>query len=122
MAKCNTAKLTAQSSTEAELFATSLAHNTSITIKRVLEFMGENVKTIRMISDNDSIIMSNKDEYTEMRTKFVEIRLESIMDTVNTAEIVINHVAGEMNVADLLTKLAVSKVLENYRRKLMCCW
>ena len=121
-AKSSTAKLTAQSSTEAELFAASLAHNTSIMIKRVLEFMGEKVETIRMLSDSDSMIMLIKQEYTKMRTKFVGIRLESIKDTVNTGEMVINHVAGEMNVADILTKPALSKVFENHRRKLMGCW
>ena len=84
--------------------------------------MGEKVETIRMLTDSDSMIMLIKQEYTKMRTKFVGIRLESIKDTVNTGEVVINHVAGEMNVADILTKPALSKVFENHRRKLMGCW
>ena len=75
-----------------------------------------------MLSDSDSMIMLIKQEYTKMRTKFVGIRLESIKDTVNTGELVINHVAGEMNVADILTKPALSKVFENHRRIFMGCW
>ena len=91
-------------------------------IKRVFEFMGETVETIRMLSDSDCLIMLFNQEYIKMRTKFVTIRLESIKDTVNTGEMVINHVSGEMNVADILTKPALSKVFESHRQKLMGCW
>ena len=121
-AKSSTAKLAAQSITQVEMFAASLAHNTSIMINRVLEFMGDKVDIIRMLSDSHSMILLIKQEYTKMATKFVGIRLESIKDTVNTGEMVITHVAGEMNVADILTKPALSRVFENPRGKLMGCW
>ena len=93
-AKSSSANLPAQSSTETKLFAASLANNTSVMMKRVLEYMGEKAETIGMLSDSDSMIMLTKQEYTMMRTNFVGIRLESIKDTVDTGEMAINHVAG----------------------------
>ena len=113
--------MTAQSSTEAELFAASLVHDTSIMIKPVLDFMGEKVDTIRILSDNDLMIMLIKQEYTKLRTKFVWIWLESMKDKVNTGKMVTTHVAGEMNVVDILMKPALSSVFENHRQKLMGC-
>ena len=57
MGNSTTAQLTAKSSTKAHLFVLVIAHNTSIMIKRGLEFMREKVETIQMGNDSDSMIM-----------------------------------------------------------------
>ena len=90
-------------------------------IKRVLEFLGEKIDSIRKFSDSDSMIMLIKQESTKMRKKFLGIRLEWIKNTVTTGEMAITHVTREMNVADILTRPDLSRVFENDPRKLMGC-
>ena len=67
-------------------------------------------------------MMLTKHESTKMRTKFVGIRLESIKDTVNTVKMVNTHVAGIMNIVDILTMPALCNFFGNYGQKLLGCW
>ena len=93
------------SSAEAEYLALALACQEAAYIKQLLEeIFGRKLAPILIKLDNTAAEFIAKQEASSDRTKHVDIRYHFIKDMVKKHVVVLDHVPGTDNVADLFTK------------------
>ena len=81
--------------------------------------VSQNVMTL--FCDNLSAINISKNPIQHSRTKHIDIRHHFIRDLVEDKVITLEHVATELQLADLFTKALDATQFENLRGKLGIC-
>jgi hypothetical protein len=93
------------STLEAEYKALSDASRESIARSHLYEELGIHVKDIPVIySDNLGALNIAEDPTNYARTKHIDIRYHFIRDCINNNQLAVDHVPGDENPADILTK------------------
>jgi hypothetical protein len=111
-------KMTALSTTEAEIIAASEGAKELIWLKRLLsELLSDfGIKTPVSYIDNASAIKLAKNPEYHKRSKHIEVRHFYVRERYLNDDIEITHVDGRKQLADLLTK-----PIEHVRFKALCC-
>ncbi|KAI3522492.1 hypothetical protein L1887_00319 [Cichorium endivia] len=95
----------ALSSCEAEFMAATMAACQGIWLRRLLsEITGQNVPPVTLFVDNRSALDLMKNPVFHGRSKHINIRYHFIRECVENGEIVVSHVCGTKQKADILTK------------------
>ena len=98
-------ELVTKSSTEAELVAISDMSNNILWLRQMLEQMGYVQPATRILEDNVSTIALLTNRVTHRQsTRHVNMRYFFVRDRIRTGEIVVEHVPGILQVADMMTK------------------
>ena len=110
----------AMSSTEAELMAASLAALEFVFICNLLADLGfvQDRPPVLMV-DNKGVVDMSEDYVSNNRTKHIERRHLKIRELVEQGIIKVTHVAGEDNIADILTKPLGRRRFEKLRKELL---
>ncbi len=97
-------KSVALSTTEAEFIAASEAAKETIWLKRLLSEVTTLVTTPVLMVDNMSAIKLVKNPVFHKRSKHIEVRHYFVREKVDEGQLVVEHVPGDSQVADILTK------------------
>lgn len=112
-------KCVALSSCEAEFMAATAAACQSIWLRNVLsQVMEECIGPVTLYIDNKSAIDLSKNPVFHGRSKHIDIRYHFIRECVERGDIVIRHIAGEDQRADILTKPLTTIRFERMRKLL----
>ena len=113
---CRRQKLVALSTTEAELYALTEAARQASFLQSILVDLGEPEGPTQLWSDSETAIkIATKMDTSHGRTKHINVREMYVRELVAGGEIVVAHVAGSENVADILTKPLGRKAFEKHR-------
>jgi hypothetical protein len=106
----------AQSTTEAEFMASSLAANNLLWIRRFLEELGclPPGPTI-LQNDNMGAVHLSTSTYNHPKTKHIDLRVYSLREHVESGQVELKHIPGKSNVADTLTKALPRVEFERWR-------
>src|ERR1043165_5730093 len=95
----------ALSSCESEFMAATSAACQAIWLQGVLsELTGEQPKKITLLVDNKSAIQLMKNPVFHGRSKHINTRYHFIRECIENEQIQVDHISGEMQKADILTK------------------
>ncbi|KAJ0941493.1 putative RNA-directed DNA polymerase [Helianthus annuus] len=95
----------ALSSCEAEFMAASAAACQALWLRSLLsELTGMEPQTVKLLVDNESAIALMKNPVFHGRSKHIDIKFHFIRECVERSQIRVEHVSGEMQRADVLTK------------------
>lgn len=109
----------ALSSCEAEFMAATAAACQAIWLRNVLkELTGEQVPPVLIYIDNKSAIDLAKNSVFHGRSKHIDVRYHFIRECIGRGEVVVKHVSGENQKADLLTKALFAVRFERLRNLL----
>lgn len=98
-------KCVALSSCEAEFMAATMTACQGIWLRRLLaEITGQNTPPVRMFVDNKAALELMKNPVFHGRSKHIDVRFHFIRECIENGEIVVAHVDGKMQKADVLTK------------------
>lgn len=112
-------KLTAQSSTEAELIALSEAVNTTLWTRSMLEEMGFAQQQTIIYQDNQSALCMAESGKLTKRSKHIGMRFYNIKDHIESKEIQLKHISTKKMIADMLTKPLSAAEFQVNRDKVM---
>ena len=104
----------ALSTTESELIAATFAAREAIWLKRLMEEIGENIGTIRIGVDNNSVLQLIANPVFHARTKHIDVAQFFIREKVEEKEIQVERVDTTMNCADIFTKPISKTTLEKH--------
>jgi hypothetical protein len=119
--KSKVQSIVAQSSTEAEYIAVSVVCNEIIWIKRMIDFLGYKQHTTSIHVDNRSAICLAESEKDDRRTKHIDVKHHMIKDLVNSKQVVLHHIPGTANPADIFTKSETVKMFMSMRNVILKC-
>lgn len=109
----------ALSSCEAEFMAATMAACQGIWLRRLLtEITGQKVPPVTLFVDNRSALDLMKNPVFHGRSKHINTRYHFIRECVENGEIVVNHVCGTKQKADILTK-TMARVKHEEMRELI---
>lgn len=109
----------ALSTCEAEFMAATSAACQGIWLRNVLmQVTGEQLGPVVIYIDNRSAIDLAKNPVFHGRSKHIDIRFHFIRECVEQGDIVVKHVSGESQRADILTKAVVTVKFERMRKLL----
>ncbi|VVT54805.1 uncharacterized protein SAPINGB_P004271 [Magnusiomyces paraingens] len=111
-------KLTATSTTEAELIAAFSATCEAVYFRDLLEELGESQPTTVIMEDNKGVLDLIKDSKHHERTKHIDTKYMRTRDHVKAGDTRLEAVASADNVADIFTK-ALAKPQFLYLRNLL---
>ncbi|VVT44768.1 uncharacterized protein SAPINGB_P000526 [Magnusiomyces paraingens] len=111
-------KLTATSTTEAELIAAFSATCEAVYFRDLLEELGESQPTTVIMEDNKGVLDLMKDSKHHERTKHIDTKYMRTRDHVKAGDTRLEAVASADNVADIFTK-ALAKPQFLYLRNLL---
>lgn len=95
----------ALSSCEAEFMAATTTACQGIWLRKLLtEITGQHIPPVTMYVDNKSALELMKNPVFHGRSKHIDIRFHFIRECVENGEIVVNHIDGKVQKADMLTK------------------
>jgi len=118
--KSNKQKLTAKSSTEAELIALSDALSQVIWSRNFLEDLGHKMEPATILQDNlSTIAMVKNGSPTSHRTRHINIRFFFAKDRVDQGEIKIEYCPTQEMMADLFTKPLQGALFVKLRNAMM---
>lgn len=119
--KTKPTELTCQSSAEAEYQALVLGSNESTWLTQGLRFVSgaSKIPTPLFLVDNMSAIDIALKDGLSGRTKHFDVRLHVIRDRVKAKTLVVKHVKGELQLADVLTKPVEKRVMDRIRPLLL---
>lgn len=119
-AKSEKQKLTAKSSTEAEIIATSDHSSPMLGLKGLLEAQGYKCAPVIIEQDNQScMLMLNRGRSDSGKTKHIDIRYFYLKDRIDNGEVTLKYVPTENMVSDFLTKPLQGALFLKLRAKLM---
>ena len=119
--KSKVQSIVAQYSTEAEYIAVSVVCNEIVWIKRVLDFLGYSQHTTSIHVDNRSAICLAESEKDDRRTRHIDVKYHLIKGLVNSKQIVLHHISGTDNPADMFTKSETVKMFMSMRNVILKC-
>ena len=119
--KSKVQSIVAHSSTEAEYIAVSVVCNEIVWIKRVLDFLGYSQHTTSIHVDNRSAICLAESEKDDRRTRHIDVKYHLIKGLVNSKQIVLHHISGTDNPADMFTKSETVKMFMSMRNVILKC-
>ena len=105
---------TAVDTPAAELFAASTAAAKIVSIKGVLQFLSFGVlghEQVPLWCDNDATLLVSKEATSIKRLAYVARRCKFMQELHEEQEILLKHVPGTRNPADLMTKYLETKML-----------
>jgi hypothetical protein len=85
-------------------------------MKHVLEDLGESVNTIQLLGDSRSAQVVA--ESGSKRAKYIDIRYHHMQEQIRAGEICLEHVSGDENTADILTKPLPKHLFHKHRKNL----
>jgi hypothetical protein len=98
-------KIVVKSSTEAELVATSDSANQAFHMRRFIIAQGHDDKPVTIYQDNLSCMaLIAKGKASSEKTRHMSIRYFWVKERVDQGEVVLEHLATELMVANILTK------------------
>jgi hypothetical protein len=109
----------AQSSSEAEYIAVSVASNEVIWLKRLLADVGRRQFTTIIYEDNSSAINISNKPKDDKRTRHILIKYHLIKERVANKDIKLVKIDGKQNPADLFTKPEDAITFKRMRRFIM---
>ena len=118
LAKSRKQRLTAKSSTQAEIIAMSDAVEESIWVKNLLAELNEETM-VTLQADNQPGISTVQNAKISRGNKHIAVRYYFIKDYVKERELKIEYVPTKENVADIMTKALTKKTFEYLRSKLL---
>lgn len=92
------------STTEAEYIAASEAAKELVWLKRLFEEIAPLAEIPILLVDNASAVQLTKNPEYHQRTKHIDVRYHFVREKVLARELEVQHVPGEKNLADILTK------------------
>ena len=109
------------STAEAEYIAAGSSCSQMIWMKQMLTEYNVTQDVMTLYCDNLSTINISKNPIQHSRTKHIDIRHHFIRDLVEEKTIKLEHVATELQLADIFTKALDANQFENLRGKLGIC-
>ncbi|KAI5425952.1 hypothetical protein KIW84_031685 [Lathyrus oleraceus] len=106
------------STAEAEYIAAGSSCSQLVWMKQMLTEYNVTQNVITLFCDNLSAINISKNPIQHSRTKHIDIRHHFIRDLVEDKVITLEHVATELQLADIFTKALDATQFENLRGKL----
>ena len=103
------------STAEAELGAAALAWQIVEGIRALLEEWGIELEPIKLLLDNDAAL-AIAEQGSNWRTRYFGVRACRIREELLKGRLLLGHEPTKTMVADALTKLATTDVLENIRK------
>lgn len=95
----------ALSSVEAEYMALSMASQEAFWIRQTLgELLNEDVRAIKIYSDNQGAINMGQNQIYSPRTKHIDIRHHFVRESINCGNIQLDYINTNLMIADNLTK------------------
>lgn len=116
--KSTLAKLTALSTTEAELIAVTETMKEMIFMRRILTKMGHNIQAPKIYCDNLGTIEIAKHPAQHQRTKHYNVKLFFVREKLRDKEFELTYVESKDNEADIHTKPLAKKPFEENREKI----
>ena len=108
------------SSTEAEYVALCTAAKEALWLKRMLSQIGfRQQQPVKIYIDNRAAIAIAENDKVTMRTRHIDLRFHWVREQIKNGEIVLLHVPGENNPADVLTKIVSWQRQANLLRQMM---
>ena len=104
--KCKKQTVVACSTQEAEYIALSLTAREAIWYRHVYEETGKSFgkEPVKLYCDNLGSTKMAKNPIYRSKTKHIDIAVHHIRDEVKKKRVEVEHVAGNLNPADILTK------------------
>ena len=99
----------ATSTTAAEYMAISDASREAVARLHLFEELNIDISKPTILSDSTGALAVSEDPTNYQRTKHIDIRYHYIRHVIQNGQVVINHVPGNENPADLLTKALASE-------------
>ena len=109
------------STAEAEYIATGSYCTQLLWMKQMLEDYGIVQEKLTVYCDNTSAINISKNPVQHSRTKHIDIRHHFIRELVENKSVVIEHVATNMQLADIFTKALDASRFISLRKALGIC-
>ena len=109
------------STAEAEYIAAGSSCSQLVWMKQMLTEYNVSQNVMTLFCDNLSAINISKNPIQHSRTKHIDIRHHFIRDLVEDKVITLEHVATELQLADIFTKALDATQFENLRGKLGIC-
>jgi hypothetical protein len=109
------------STAEAEYIAAGSSCSQLVWMKQMLTEYNVTQDVMTLYCDNLSAINISKNPIQHSRTKHIDIRHHFIRDLVEDKVIALEHVATELQLADIFTKALDANQFENLRGKLGIC-
>jgi hypothetical protein len=109
------------STAEAEYIAAGSSCSQLVWMKQMLTEYNVTQNVMTLFCDNLSAINISKNPIQHSRTKHIDIRHHFIRDLVEDKVITLEHVATELQLADIFTKALDATQFENLRGKLGIC-
>ena len=109
------------STAEVEYIAAGSSCSQMIWMKQMLTEYNVTQDVMTLYCDNLSTINISKNPIQHSRTKHIDIRHHFIRDLVEEKTIKLEHVATELQLADIFTKALDANQFENLRGKLGIC-
>ena len=109
------------STAEAEYIAAGSSCSQLVWMKQMLTEYNVTQDVMTLYCDNLSTINITKNPIQHSRTKHIDIRHHFIRDLVENKVITLEHVATELQLADIFTKALDASQFENLRGKLGLC-
>ena len=109
------------STAEAEYIAAGSSCSQMLWMKQMLTEYNVTQDVMTLYCDNLSTINISKNSIQHSRTKHIDIRHHFIRDLVEEKTIKLEHVATELQLADIFTKALDANQFENLRGKLGIC-
>ena len=114
LAKSRKQRLTAKSSTQAEIIAMSDAVEESIWVKNLLLELDQKQTMVTLQADNQPGISTVQNAKISKGNKHIAVRYYFIKDYVKQKELEIKYVPTKENVADIMTKALTKKTFAIY--------
>ena len=97
-------KITARSTAEAEIYATDEAVKHLIHLQNVrADLIFTNGNPIEILNDNNACVLWSKNTTTK-GLRHIQIRENSVRESIANNLVTISHVSGDINPADIFTK------------------
>ena len=109
------------STAEAEYIAAGSSCSQLVWMKQMLTEYNVTQNVMTLFCDNLSAINISKNPIQHSRTKHIDIRHHFIRDLVEDKVITLEHVATDLQLADIFTKALDATQFENLRSKLGIC-
>ncbi len=107
------------SSSEAEYKALSECAKEVMFLKRILEDLGVEERTVAIYEDNVGAMNIAENNMASKRTKHIDVRYHHIRELVEKGEIEIRHLSTEKQPADMFTKNLPRTIFEKHKRFVM---
>jgi len=117
--KAQAQTIIAMSSTEAECIAAATVCNELVWMKRIMHFLGYIQNSTKLYIDNKSAICIASATKDDRRTRHIDVRYHLIKGLVSSKQIILVHISGLDNPADIFTKPETIKSFLHMRNILL---